>query len=113
MAISSIEEVLQDVREGKMIIIVDDEDREDEGDVMIASEKVTPEAMRKLGFAQLDDCLAAVGYGKLTPHGFVTAVLPPEQLLQVRHVDLCKWIDGIIIFTQSNSVQKNKQQFHR
>jgi 3,4-dihydroxy 2-butanone 4-phosphate synthase / GTP cyclohydrolase II len=45
MAISRIEEVLQDVREGKMIIIVDDEDRENEGDVMIASEKVTPEAI--------------------------------------------------------------------
>src|SRR5512136_2037957 len=45
MAISSIEEVLQDVREGKMIIIVDDEDRENEGDVMMASEKVTPEAI--------------------------------------------------------------------
>jgi 3,4-dihydroxy 2-butanone 4-phosphate synthase/GTP cyclohydrolase II len=45
MAISSIEEVLQDIREGKMVIIVDDEDRENEGDVMIASEKVTPEAI--------------------------------------------------------------------
>ena len=45
MAISSIEEVLQDVREGKMVIIVDDEDRENEGDVMIAAEKVTPEAI--------------------------------------------------------------------
>jgi 3,4-dihydroxy 2-butanone 4-phosphate synthase/GTP cyclohydrolase II len=45
MAISSIEEVLQDVREGKMVIIVDDEDRENEGDVMIAAEKVTPEVI--------------------------------------------------------------------
>ncbi|MDD3845482.1 MAG: bifunctional 3,4-dihydroxy-2-butanone-4-phosphate synthase/GTP cyclohydrolase II [Syntrophorhabdaceae bacterium] len=45
MAIASIEEVLQDIREGKMVIIVDDEDRENEGDVMIASEKVTPEAI--------------------------------------------------------------------
>ncbi len=45
MAISSIEEVLQDISEGKMVIIVDDEDRENEGDVMIASEKVTPEAV--------------------------------------------------------------------
>ncbi len=45
MAISSIEEVLQDIREGKMVIIVDDEDRENEGDVMIASEKATPEAV--------------------------------------------------------------------
>jgi len=45
MAISSIEEVLQDIREGRMVIIVDDEDRENEGDVMIAAEKVTPEAI--------------------------------------------------------------------
>jgi 3,4-dihydroxy 2-butanone 4-phosphate synthase/GTP cyclohydrolase II len=45
MAISSIEEVLQDIHEGRMVIIVDDEDRENEGDVMIAAEKVTPEAI--------------------------------------------------------------------
>ena len=40
---SSIEEAIKDVREGKMIIIVDDEDRENEGDLMIAAEKITPE----------------------------------------------------------------------
>ncbi len=45
MAIANIEEVLEDVRNGKMVIIVDDEDRENEGDLMIAAEKVTPEAI--------------------------------------------------------------------
>ena len=45
MAISSIEDGLRDIREGKMVIIVDDEDRENEGDVMIAAEKVTPDAI--------------------------------------------------------------------
>jgi len=40
---SSIEEAIKDVREGKMIVIVDDEDRENEGDLMIAAEKITPE----------------------------------------------------------------------
>jgi 3,4-dihydroxy 2-butanone 4-phosphate synthase/GTP cyclohydrolase II len=45
MAISKIEDVLRDIRKGKMVIIVDDEDRENEGDVMIAAEKVTPEAI--------------------------------------------------------------------
>jgi 3,4-dihydroxy 2-butanone 4-phosphate synthase/GTP cyclohydrolase II len=45
MAISSIDEGLQDIREGKMVIIVDDEDRENEGDIMIPAEKVTPEAV--------------------------------------------------------------------
>jgi len=45
MALSSIEDVIPDIREGKMVIIVDDEDRENEGDVMIAAEKATPEAI--------------------------------------------------------------------
>lgn len=45
MPISKIEDVIEDVRQGKMIILVDDEDRENEGDIMIAAEKVTPEAI--------------------------------------------------------------------
>jgi 3,4-dihydroxy 2-butanone 4-phosphate synthase/GTP cyclohydrolase II len=45
MAVADVEKVIEDVREGKMVIIVDDEDRENEGDVMIASEKVTLEAI--------------------------------------------------------------------
>ena len=45
MAITSVEEVLEDLKQGKMVIIVDDEDRENEGDVMIAAEKATPEAI--------------------------------------------------------------------
>ena len=40
---STIEDALVDVGQGKMIVIVDDEDRENEGDLMIAAEKVTPE----------------------------------------------------------------------
>ncbi len=42
---SPIEDAMEDVRQGKMIVIVDDEDRENEGDLMIASEKITPEAI--------------------------------------------------------------------
>ena len=42
---SSVEDTMEDVLQGKMIVIVDDEDRENEGDLMIASEKVTPEAI--------------------------------------------------------------------
>jgi 3,4-dihydroxy 2-butanone 4-phosphate synthase/GTP cyclohydrolase II len=45
MAVSSTEEVIQDIRQGKMIILVDDEDRENEGDLTMAAEKVTPEAI--------------------------------------------------------------------
>jgi 3,4-dihydroxy 2-butanone 4-phosphate synthase/GTP cyclohydrolase II len=41
----SIEDALKDIREGRMIILVDDEDRENEGDLCMAAEKVTPEAI--------------------------------------------------------------------
>jgi 3,4-dihydroxy 2-butanone 4-phosphate synthase/GTP cyclohydrolase II len=42
---SSIEDAIEDVKQGKMIVIVDDEDRENEGDLMIAAESCTPEAV--------------------------------------------------------------------
>jgi 3,4-dihydroxy 2-butanone 4-phosphate synthase/GTP cyclohydrolase II len=45
MAIAPIEELLKDIKNGKMVIMVDDEDRENEGDVVIAAEKVTPKAI--------------------------------------------------------------------
>ena len=41
----SIEEAIDHIRQGKMIILVDDEDRENEGDLTMAAEKVTPEAI--------------------------------------------------------------------
>jgi 3,4-dihydroxy 2-butanone 4-phosphate synthase/GTP cyclohydrolase II len=43
MPFASIEEAAADIRDGRMIIIVDDEDRENEGDLVCAAEKVTPE----------------------------------------------------------------------
>jgi len=45
MSLSRIQDVLEDLRQGKMIILVDDEDRENEGDLTLAAEKVTPEAI--------------------------------------------------------------------
>ena len=43
MKINTIEEALEDFRQGKFLIVVDDEDRENEGDFIIAAEKITPE----------------------------------------------------------------------
>jgi len=45
MALSTIPEAIQDIKDGKFVIIVDNEDRENEGDLAIAAEKVTPEAI--------------------------------------------------------------------
>lgn len=43
MAISSTQEIIEDIRQGKLVILMDDEDRENEGDLILAAEKVTPE----------------------------------------------------------------------
>ena len=41
--LNSVDEVLEDIRAGKVVIVVDDEDRENEGDFIVAGEKITPE----------------------------------------------------------------------
>jgi 3,4-dihydroxy 2-butanone 4-phosphate synthase/GTP cyclohydrolase II len=43
MALSSVPDILDDIRAGKMVILMDDEDRENEGDLIVAAEAVTPE----------------------------------------------------------------------
>ncbi|MDD6180793.1 MAG: bifunctional 3,4-dihydroxy-2-butanone-4-phosphate synthase/GTP cyclohydrolase II [Desulfovibrionaceae bacterium] len=45
MALCTVEEAIEEIRNGKMIILVDDEDRENEGDLTMAAEFVTPEAI--------------------------------------------------------------------
>ncbi len=65
MAFATIEEALIDLRAGRMIIVVDDEDRENEGDLVMAAEKVTPEAVNFM-----------------TKHGrgLICVALPPERV---------------------------------
>jgi len=45
MAFDSIESAIKEIREGRIVIVVDDEDRENEGDLTMAAERVTPEAI--------------------------------------------------------------------
>jgi 3,4-dihydroxy 2-butanone 4-phosphate synthase/GTP cyclohydrolase II len=62
MAKSSIEAAIEDIRNGKMVILADDEDRENEGDLTMAAEMVTPEAinfMAKYGRGLI--CLSMTG----------------------------------------------------
>jgi 3,4-dihydroxy 2-butanone 4-phosphate synthase / GTP cyclohydrolase II len=65
MPINAIEEVIKDIRAGKMIILVDDEDRENEGDLCMAAELVTPEAINFMA-----------KYGR----GLICLTLTPEHL---------------------------------
>ena len=62
MGFNSVEEVIEDIRQGRIVIVVDDEDRENEGDLTIAADKVTPgkiNFMAKYGRGLI--CLALTG----------------------------------------------------
>jgi len=62
MALATIKEAIEDIKAGRMVIIVDDEDRENEGDLAMAAEKVTPEAinfMAKYGRGLI--CMPVIG----------------------------------------------------
>ena len=40
---ATVEQAIEDIRNGKMVVVVDDEDRENEGDLIVAAETVTPQ----------------------------------------------------------------------
>ena len=44
-AFSRVEEAIEELRQGRVLVVVDDEDRENEGDLVMAAEKATPEAV--------------------------------------------------------------------
>src|SRR2546426_5906792 len=73
---SRIEDAIEDIRAGRMVIVVDDADRENEGDLTIAAEKITPEAINFMA-----------RYGR----GLICLAMTPERLdeldipLMVRH----------------------------
>ncbi|MGA9853829.1 MAG: bifunctional 3,4-dihydroxy-2-butanone-4-phosphate synthase/GTP cyclohydrolase II [Gammaproteobacteria bacterium] len=67
--LDSMEDILKDIHAGKMVILMDDEDRENEGDLIIAAEKVRPE-----------DINFMARYGR----GLICLTLTPERCRQVR-----------------------------
>jgi 3,4-dihydroxy 2-butanone 4-phosphate synthase/GTP cyclohydrolase II len=69
MAISSVHEILEDLRQGRMVVIMDDEDRENEGDLLMAAEKARPE-----------DINFMARYGR----GLICITLTPERCEQLK-----------------------------
>ena len=65
MSLNTIGEAIEDIKQGKMIILVDDEDRENEGDLVLAAEKTTPEAINFMA-----------RYGR----GLICLTLTPERV---------------------------------
>ena len=66
---NTIDEAIEDITKGKMVILVDDEDRENEGDLCMAAEKVTPEAINFMA-----------KYGR----GLICLSLTPERVEQLK-----------------------------
>ncbi len=69
MTVNSIEECIEDIRAGKMVILVDDEDRENEGDLCMAAQMVTPDAV---------NFMATHG------RGLICLTLTPDQIDKLR-----------------------------
>ena len=59
MPLSPIPEILDELRAGRIIVLVDDEDRENEGDFICAAEKITPEI---ISFMTCGDTMASTSY---------------------------------------------------
>ena len=78
----SVEEAIDQIRQGKMVILVDDEDRENEGDLTMAAEKVTPEAinfMAKYGRGLICLSLTSDHCERLELHSMVKNNTSPFQ----------------------------------
>lgn len=69
MALNTTEEIIEDLRQGKMVIIMDDEDRENEGDLIMAAEKITP---------------AAINFMARFGRGLICLTLTKERCQQIR-----------------------------
>ncbi len=69
MSLASIPELIDDIRDGRMVVLMDDEDRENEGDLIIAAEKVTPEI---INFMATEAC------------GLICMPITPERARQLR-----------------------------
>ncbi len=62
MGFNTVEEAIEDIRQGRIVIVVDDEDRENEGDLTIAASKVTPETINFMAmYGRGLICLAMTG----------------------------------------------------
>ena len=69
MPLSSIDDAIKDIKAGKMVVIVDDEDRENEGDLAMAAELITPEA---------------VNFMAMEGRGLICVPIIPQRLEQLR-----------------------------
>ncbi|MDH7479837.1 MAG: 3,4-dihydroxy-2-butanone-4-phosphate synthase, partial [Syntrophomonadaceae bacterium] len=109
MRLNTIEEVIQDLKEGKMIVVVDDEDRENEGDLLMAAEKVTPAAINFMAtYGRGLICMPIIGE-RLDELGIRDMVDNPNDYLGTAFtvsIDAVDTTTGISAYERAYTVQK-------
>jgi 3,4-dihydroxy 2-butanone 4-phosphate synthase/GTP cyclohydrolase II len=106
---NTIEEAIEDIREGKMIIVVDDPDRENEGDLLIAAEKVTPQAinfMTKYGRGLICMPLKEETLNKLSLDQMVQNNTDNHETAFTVSIDYIDTTTGISAHERSLTIQK-------
>lgn len=106
---NSIEEALEDIKAGKMVIVVDDEDRENEGDLVMAAELVTPQAINFMAtYGRGLICLPIVGerLDALDIQPMVTNNTDSHETAFTVSIDHKDTTTGISAFERALTIQK-------
>ena len=106
---NTIDEAIQDIKEGKMIVVVDDEDRENEGDLLMAAEKVTPEAinfMAKYGRGLICMPIVSERLRELNIKPMVVHNTDNHQTAFTISIDAIETTTGISAFERSLTIKK-------
>lgn len=104
----TVEEAIQEISQGKMIIVVDDQDRENEGDLLMAAEKVTPEAinfMATFGRGLICAPVTSARVEELKLDQMVTNSTDPHGTAFTVSVDATESTTGISAFERARTVQ--------
>lgn len=106
---NTIEEAIMDIKEGKMVVVIDDEDRENEGDLIIAAEKVTPEAinfMAKYGRGLI--CMPVIGerLKQLNIYQMVDENTDSNGTAFTVSIDAKETTTGISAFERADTIRK-------
>ena len=111
---NTIEEAIEDIKVGKMIVVVDDEDRENEGDLLMAAEKVTPEAinfMAKYGRGLICMPISGDRLRELDIKQMVSYNTDPHQTAFTVSIDASETTTGISAYERSLTIQKVMDPF--
>ncbi|MBP2022107.1 3,4-dihydroxy 2-butanone 4-phosphate synthase/GTP cyclohydrolase II [Clostridium punense] len=106
---NTIEEAIEDIKAGKMVVVIDDEDRENEGDLLMAAEKVTPEAINFMAtFGRGLICMPVIGerLKELDIYPMVNENTDSHHTAFTVSIDAMETTTGISAFERAATIKK-------